>query len=172
MFAAIGHDFVLRRNVRVALSNRKSISNKDSFVSSTSGSHHIRLVSHNNSEFNRLLEKEPNTGTCPQALPTLLQVHSGEKFGLVPSAYTETYGGLLTIKEEVDDNLNDILDDLDEQLEDQMIQMTSVTGNSTSSDITSMPAKVTATATPDVLYVIVSHFLITELLSLVSDILL
>jgi len=109
MFAALGHDFVLRRNIRIALTERKSARKPSSFVASTLGSHHIRLINHNNQLFNCLLEKEPKDTL--RILPVLRQVDSGEVFGLGPSAHTETYGGLLTIKEEAEENeLINILD--------------------------------------------------------------
>lgn len=148
MFAALGHDFVLRRNIRIGLS--KSTSKKSSFISTTSGSHHIRLVNHNNQEFNRLLKKEPSTSTStyqhPKPLPILPQVRSGEKFGLVPSAHTEAYGGLLSIKEEGDEN--ELVDILDERFNDDGVvpEMSSESINSAA-----------AAEAPEVLYVLVSY---------------
>ncbi|KAG2140098.1 hypothetical protein DEU56DRAFT_941924 [Suillus clintonianus] len=93
-FTGLCHDFVLRRNVRVAFSR----ASKSDFITSTHGSHHIHLVDRIAKQFNNLRLKEKTTSTC--CLPELQDVPSNEHFGLVESSFASTFGGLLDIKAE------------------------------------------------------------------------
>lgn len=92
MMNALCHDFVLRRNMRILW--QAGSSKRSTFVQSTQGSHHIRLVSHANAVWN--LIKSPESAVAP----VLRIVDSGERFGLVQSKVAETFDGLWTIKEE------------------------------------------------------------------------
>jgi hypothetical protein len=71
----------------------------DTFANSTFGSHHIRLVDTIASRWNTLITKHQKT------LPQLSEVTSGETFGAVSSEHTATFGGLLDIKSEPEDEL-------------------------------------------------------------------
>jgi hypothetical protein len=93
-FTGLCHDFVLRRNVRVAFSRAA----KSDFISSTHGSHHIHLVDGIAKLFNHLRLKEKAASMC--CLPELKEVPSKEHFGLVKSGFATTFGGLLEIKVE------------------------------------------------------------------------
>ncbi|KAG0700040.1 hypothetical protein DFH29DRAFT_876907 [Suillus ampliporus] len=98
-FTALCHDFVLRRNIRVA----SSWEHKSDFLSSTHGSHHVHLVDRIAQLSNKLRLKDKSTGNM-HPLPQLMQVPSMEHFGLVKSSFASTFGGLLDIKtEELDD---------------------------------------------------------------------
>ena len=77
MMNALCHDFVLRRNMRILW--QAGSSKRSTFVQSTQGSHHIRLVSHANAVWN--LIKSPESAVAP----VLRIVDSGERFGLVQS---------------------------------------------------------------------------------------
>ncbi|KAL1658404.1 hypothetical protein GGF50DRAFT_120901 [Schizophyllum commune] len=77
MMNALCHDFVLRRNMRILW--QAGSSKRSTFVQSTQGSHHIRLVSHANAVWN--LIKSPESTVAP----VLRIVDSGERFGLVQS---------------------------------------------------------------------------------------
>jgi hypothetical protein len=98
-FTGLCHDFVLRRNVRVAFSKAE----KSDFVSSTHGSHHIHLIDRIAKLFNnfRLEEKATSTSHLPELKD---MIPSGEHFGLVTSSFASTYGGLLDIKTEDSDS--------------------------------------------------------------------
>lgn len=103
VFTALGHDFVLRRNVRIAFAHAASISGKpDTFIRSTHASHHIRLVNYANAFWNSLTSKEKNPPSSPnlRLLPTLPVIASAETFGLVTSEYATTFGGLIVMKDE------------------------------------------------------------------------
>jgi hypothetical protein len=111
LITALSHDFVLRRNCRVASDSK----HPREFNSSTHGSHHVRLVSAIATMWNSLLDKEKGKGggEVLLPLPVLQEVRSDEEFGLVISDYTLSFQGLLAIKEEEDplDGLLEILDD-------------------------------------------------------------
>ncbi|KAG1777240.1 hypothetical protein EV702DRAFT_1005393 [Suillus placidus] len=98
MLSALGHDFVLRRNIRVAFSRRQMMP----FVKFTHGSHHIQLSNHVTKLYNGLREK--GTQLLP-LLPELPDVDSGETFGLVASDNATTFGGLLIKEETLDAEL-------------------------------------------------------------------
>jgi hypothetical protein len=97
-FTGLCHDFVLRRNVRVAFSRVT----KSDFISSTHGSHHVHLVDGVAKLFNRLRLEEKATSIC--CLPELKEVPSKEHFGLIKSGFASTFGGLLDIKAEDSDS--------------------------------------------------------------------
>ena len=130
VFHALGHDFVLRRNIRIA----SATSNPNPFVLSTHSSHHIHLVSRVASLWNLLLEREGhhdrNSVLGLKAQPMLEDVQSGETFGIVKSAHSITYAGLLDIKEEdseTDPGLPGLLDmvncDIDTAAVNQALQI-------------------------------------------------
>ncbi|KAI5997494.1 hypothetical protein EDD15DRAFT_2573122 [Pisolithus albus] len=90
MLTALSHDFVLRRNLRIAFERAKL---SPSAALSAHGSHHLRLSSAIANLFNQLRASEPG---CQ--LPPIAQLHaadSGETFGLVESEHSRTFGGLL-----------------------------------------------------------------------------
>jgi len=138
---ALGHDYVLRRNCRVAFASKDS----DAFTKSTYGSHHIRLVSDIAGLWNSMLAKEKGKAIGVKRLlplPQLPIVDSGETFGLVESNYTTSFKGLIEVKEEPEDE--DIrhlpfLDDDDIQalmqrlkIDPSLLQLPSSSGASTS----------------------------------------
>lgn len=111
-FLALGHDFVLRRNIRIGYSHQ----DRTPFLASTHSSHHVRLVNYVASVWNSII----NTGKIPTATqrPVLPEIDSGETFGLVESDAAVTFDGLFTIKAEDDDLALDLVehvtvDDLD-----------------------------------------------------------
>ncbi|KAJ7635469.1 hypothetical protein DFH06DRAFT_675131 [Mycena polygramma] len=101
---ALCHDFVHRRNMRIASSKKPEAPGSYAFVRSTFGSHHTRLVNRTASLFNGILEFEvAKKSRLPDTLalrPVLRSVASGEAFGLVVSQHNDSFGGLLTIKSE------------------------------------------------------------------------
>lgn len=108
MISALSADHVLRRNIRIISQSKEHTPTL--FVQSLHGSHHVRLQDSIallwNSIIDQLSSKQAN-GLLPR-LPNLRVVASGEKFGLVPSEYSSTFGGLY-IKDEPDDD-NALLD--------------------------------------------------------------
>ncbi len=111
---ALLHDFILRRNVRIEL----KLANPSPFVSSTYGSHHVRLVDAFAKQWNRLVTAAQKARTLPgdiRPLPELITVKSGETFGLMKmSPAVAAQQSFVTIKEEEDDVLDlsahDLLD--------------------------------------------------------------
>ena len=113
MMRALGHDFVLRRNIRIGFAT----CGKDStiFLKWTYGSHHTRLVTHIASTWNGLLGRKTirqlNLNLNPR--PMLQAVNCGEKFGLVASDDAMTFGGLIDMndikKEEPHEELLDLM---------------------------------------------------------------
>jgi hypothetical protein len=99
MLDALGHDFVLQRNVRVAFSR----SEMTPFIKFTNGSHHLRLCNHVAKLYNTLQQNNATAGCKLQVLPELRNVESRETFGLVMSDHAATFGGLL-VKEENSEN--------------------------------------------------------------------
>jgi hypothetical protein len=118
MMRALGHDFVLRRNIRIGFAARGD--NSTTFLKWTHGSHHTRLVTRIAATWNGLLGwktiQKQNLSLDPR--PVLQVVDSGEKFGLVASEDAASFGGLIDIikKEEPRDELLDLttLHDSDE----------------------------------------------------------
>ncbi|TFY75259.1 hypothetical protein EWM64_g8749, partial [Hericium alpestre] len=102
-FVALGHDFVLRRNVRIASALKDEP--RPFVTQSAYGSHNVRLANHNAKVWNASVETNNSRGYKTQAMlrPELPIVNSGEIFGLVRSADAETYRGLIQLKEEEDD---------------------------------------------------------------------
>ena len=112
VFSALGHDFVLRHNVRIAFGSLTP----SAFVQSTHGSHHVQLVSHIARLWNELVKKQSSsTAQVTLALRVTLPVPSSkELFGLVPSEYTSTFAGLLELKTknmELEDHLINLVED-------------------------------------------------------------
>lgn len=115
---ALGHDFVLRRNIRIGFAAR----GKDSttFLKWSYGSHHTRLVTRIASTWTGLLGSKTirwlNLGLKPR--PILRVVNSGEKFGLVTSDDATSFGGLIDIeKEEPHEELLDLIPDDSDEVE-------------------------------------------------------
>jgi hypothetical protein len=113
LLVALAHDFVLRRNCRVAFSSDEP----DAFTKLTHGSHHIHLVSSVAGLWNSVLVKEKGKaagGKQLRQLPQLPIVDSGENFGLVESNYSTTFKGLIEVKEEPEDEGIPYLPSLDD----------------------------------------------------------
>ncbi|KAH9939540.1 hypothetical protein B0H21DRAFT_698307, partial [Amylocystis lapponica] len=107
VMTALCHDYVLRRNIRVAF--RDNTPDPNPFLLSTHGSHHIRLVDSVAKLWNQLLKKVKTK--APQGLRTLPElpiVSSGEVFGITNAHYTTSYHNLAEIKDEPDDELLDL----------------------------------------------------------------
>ncbi|KAK6992885.1 hypothetical protein R3P38DRAFT_3224861 [Favolaschia claudopus] len=104
---SLGHDFVLRRNIRTAL-NGKYKSSKP-FIKLTFGSHHIALVDYTAAVWNDLVATKGGSSLNP--LPRLDNIASSETFGVVNSENTETFGEededdeMVTIEPEEQDQL-------------------------------------------------------------------
>ncbi|KAJ7077700.1 hypothetical protein B0H15DRAFT_954994 [Mycena belliarum] len=105
---ALGHDYVLRRNIRVAFNGK--IKSDDPFILSTFGSHHLALVDRVADTWNQFFPTSAG-GSSSTLLPRLKDVQSGERFGLVNSPHSDTFGGLYTIKPEPDDALLEAVKD-------------------------------------------------------------
>ena len=103
LFCALAHDFVLRRNIRIAHTQDTAVP----FEKSTLGSHHIRLTDHIARLWNQLLKTEKKASTNLKPLPEMATVASDETFGLVVSKSVETFNGLLEIKDE-EENVFDL----------------------------------------------------------------
>lgn len=73
------HDWVLRRNIRLAF-NSKAVTSISRFVSTTFGSHHISLVTECTRLWNAIIETK---GLSYHLLPTLQSAQTDEHFGLV-----------------------------------------------------------------------------------------
>jgi len=63
--------------------------------------HHLNLVDALAHLFNSISKRPEDTMTT---LPVLHRVNSGEMFGLVSSDHTETFGGLLVMKDKVNED--------------------------------------------------------------------
>lgn len=106
VFLALGHDFVLRRNIRIVM--KGPIENCSEFVKSTFGSHYVGLVDYVAKQWNVLFAKVK--GKTRRGIgegeyckwPELRDVQSGETFGLVPSFNMVTFGGRIKFKQEGD----------------------------------------------------------------------
>ena len=114
-FLALGHDHVLRTNLRIAFSKPRLRETRP-FLASTFGSHHISLVNTVAETWNRLLTLDRGGGTSKVSPSTLVAhavlpiVPTSERFGLVSSDHISSFGGLLTIKD-------------DGEIEDVMLEM-------------------------------------------------
>lgn len=111
-FMVLAHDFVLRRNIRIAIRNSRDAGDaQTSFVASTFGSHHLRLVDHVAKLWNKLnkisTEKEPQRNDVGE-MPTMRIVKSGERFGLTGSEDIEVS---LSMKHEVKQKITDLPSD-------------------------------------------------------------
>ena len=98
VLSGLTHDFVLRRNLRVATSHPQ---NSSTFALSPFDSHHIRLCNHVAQLFNTLAAQDTGLGHCALN-PVLTLVDSGEIFGLVPSNHAKSFGSLIVITEDED----------------------------------------------------------------------
>jgi hypothetical protein len=116
MMRALGHDFVLRRNIHIGFAARGK--DPTTFLKWTYGSHHTCLVTHIASTWNGLLGwktiRRLDLSLDPR--PILQVVNSGEKFGLVASDDATSFGGLIDIKKEEphEESLDLVLHDNDE----------------------------------------------------------
>ncbi|KAJ7937612.1 hypothetical protein B0H13DRAFT_1588397 [Mycena leptocephala] len=120
MQTALGHDFVLRRNIRVALNGKAK--SPSPFVKSTFGSHHLALVDHTAEVWNDILAASGASSTIQfLPLPRLPDIQSGEKFGLVNSLHTDTFGGLFTIKQDPNEDDGDMIKELDSEAKDELM---------------------------------------------------
>lgn len=121
---ALSHDFVLRRNIRIAFSRTPGTAGSHAFVRSTFGSHHTRLVDQTALILNDILrfEEGKKKSTVPDGSlrPMVRKVVSGEVFGLVTSPHNDTFGGLLTIKSEEEDEEKIFTEEL-ETVEDPQV---------------------------------------------------
>ncbi|KAF8973794.1 hypothetical protein BDZ97DRAFT_1751761 [Flammula alnicola] len=119
IYTGLGHDFFLRRNIRIASSrieNQRPV-NFHQFVASTYASHHIQLINYTAQLFNSLYEKEPPALKRKlDAYPTLPQVQVTEVIGLVESAHSITFGGFVEMKAEASDSDAGLIDDIDAQV--------------------------------------------------------
>ncbi|KAG0692104.1 hypothetical protein DFH29DRAFT_883083, partial [Suillus ampliporus] len=111
----LGHDFVLRQNVRVAF----GWAQMTPFIKFTHSSHHIHLSHYVAKLYNTLWEKHGTDCSNMHALPELPDIESGETFGLVTSENTTTFGGLLVKEETVE---MDLAQDFDVGMDDLAFQ--------------------------------------------------
>ncbi|KAJ3474041.1 hypothetical protein NLI96_g12682 [Meripilus lineatus] len=113
-FLGLVHDYILRRNVRIAMNLPES--RQTEFIRSTFGSHHVSLVDHIARRWNGLrIEdgKGERRGKGLSDLPELMRVETSERFGLFPSRNTASFGGKLKveIKTEDEDEFGDLTED-------------------------------------------------------------
>jgi len=101
VYPALTHDFVLHQNLWVAASHGYKTGTTGKFAASMNSCHHLNLVDAIAHLFNSISKKPEDTMTT---LPVLHRVNSGETFGLVSSDHTETFGGLLVMKDEVNED--------------------------------------------------------------------
>ncbi|TFY82217.1 hypothetical protein EWM64_g1796 [Hericium alpestre] len=100
VFVALGHDHILCRNIHIEWSSGKT----SSFVLSTHGCHHLRLVNQNAKLWNTLVNQRQRKGqqrNDPSLVrqPEMQLIPSKERFRLVHSEDAETYGGMLPKEE-------------------------------------------------------------------------
>ncbi|KAJ3534877.1 hypothetical protein NM688_g7062 [Phlebia brevispora] len=97
----LGHDFVLRRNIRCALRSDK-LRQQRTFAASGFGSHHLSLVNCLNTQWNQLIshERGKKPGVTLTELPVMQDISSGESFGIITSACAQSFNGL--VKDEDD----------------------------------------------------------------------
>ncbi|KAI1782538.1 hypothetical protein LXA43DRAFT_905505 [Ganoderma leucocontextum] len=107
MMAALGHDFVLRHNIRV----ESALKVPPKFTHSTFGSHHTRLVADCARRWNKLLARKDKIAAGLEPLPILNAPSSGETFGMMKmSPATAAHQSLTSIKKEPMDDEQDLLD--------------------------------------------------------------
>jgi hypothetical protein len=103
ILVALGHDFVLRRNVRIGYGgitrNSMQPDGTSTFLTSTHGSHHVGLVAAIATLHNEILNVKLVSNI--KSLPELSDIHSNEAFGLTQSDHALTFGGMIDIKEEL-----------------------------------------------------------------------
>ena len=123
VYTALGHDFVLRRNIRVgsARIQENHLVNLHEFVSSTDTSHHIKLTDYIAVLFNSLLEKEPEESRSRlKPHPTLPAPAIFETMGLVESNNSLTYGGLVKLEDlsepAAEEQIDPMLEDIDAEV--------------------------------------------------------
>lgn len=120
MMVSMGHDFVLRRNVRLAFNGPSP----SPFIASTFGSHHIGLVDNNARLWNHLREQaSPELKELLNELPRLpaKEKESGEQFGLVLEEGTEASKAFKkNFKAEEDSELEIFEDDEVEGVDENM----------------------------------------------------
>lgn len=107
---ALGHDHVLRHNVRLEMQD--DTLDRSMFMYYTYGSHHIHLTNACMKLWNTLVQAQLKAGPQPaniHTLPELRAVDSHEKFGLVKmSTETASQYSLATIKQEPGDETLDL----------------------------------------------------------------
>ncbi|PIL30528.1 hypothetical protein GSI_07228 [Ganoderma sinense ZZ0214-1] len=107
---ALGHDHVLRHNVRLDMQDEAL--DKSMFMYHTHGSHHVRLVDACAKLWNTLIEGQKRGGALPaniRALPELHPADSKETFGLVKmSTETAMQYSLAKVKQEPGDDTLDL----------------------------------------------------------------
>jgi hypothetical protein len=108
VFTALCHDFVLRRNVRIALSHGI----ESPFLKSSHGSHHLALVEYVHALWNNLVKKD--TLRTMVKLPELSNIVSGETFGLVKSGHMEMFISLVKCEDEGKNGVLPVQDELEE----------------------------------------------------------
>lgn len=124
MMAALSHDHVARYNVRRSRTAAAAEADiYEDFDISTHGSHHLRLVDFFNVQWNAQLQKPRNQSAAVhlRPLPVFRNVESGEHFGLVQSNHTSTFGGLLSIKEEMEEDSLEVYTESDEAATAKML---------------------------------------------------
>jgi len=90
MMTAMGHDHVLRWNMRRAMESTPT--NTATFETSCWGSHHVGLVNACAVLWNAYISKRRSSSLTP--LPIIKSAQSGEMFGLVYSKHAETQSGI------------------------------------------------------------------------------
>ncbi|TFY51908.1 hypothetical protein EVG20_g10784 [Dentipellis fragilis] len=120
LFAELGQDECLRRNVRIGF----SAAEPGSFLALTHGSHHVRLTDHISALWNSMITKEkPSEDGLNPLLSrmTLPAINSEETFGLVKSDYTTMFSGLSQANNE-DFDEGDIMTSIaNQEIEDREI---------------------------------------------------
>ncbi|KAI0685919.1 hypothetical protein C8T65DRAFT_544218, partial [Cerioporus squamosus] len=108
VFTSLGHDLALRRNLRRAASillppknAPEHLIHTSLFATSLRGLHHVRLAQDIHKIWNNLVATAPKSKCTTR--PLLRRAAVYETFGLVPSEHNATFGGLLQMKEESDD---------------------------------------------------------------------
>ncbi|KAJ3744556.1 hypothetical protein EV360DRAFT_57566, partial [Lentinula raphanica] len=120
VMTALGHDFVLRRNLRTGL--KCSLNTAESstlpleFILSAEGSHHVHLRNKIATTYNSIAkERKVSPTVIPQ--PELHTATAPETFGLVNSNHASTFGGLFMLKEEPDEDEMILLQDTENMIE-------------------------------------------------------